>query len=144
TKDAVEKEHDAQTLSDLWRADLLKGEIKGQLIEKYYHLVLRQIPTKDGYPSWDVRSSQTFPFPDVYTDFTPTLYLNNQVKWSPGESQTACAMTATNNPITSMSGGEFKNGDVLQCKIDLRQKVGGQSWQKSLWTEKITLQGLKN
>jgi hypothetical protein len=121
----------------------LKDEIKEQLTQEYYQLVLRQIPT-GGYPSWDVRCNQTFPFPDVYTDFTPTLYLNDQVKWSPGHSQKACAMTATNDPITSMSGGEFKNGDVLQCKIVLSQTANGRSWQMSLQSNKIVLQGLKD
>jgi len=49
---------------------------------------------------------------------------------------------ATSDPITSMSGDEFKNGDVLQCKIELAQKVEGRLWQTTLWTDKITLQGL--
>jgi hypothetical protein len=144
TKDQTEKETAAQTLSDLWRAGLLDNQIKEQLLRDHYQLVLRQIPSKDGVPSWIVYSSLTFPFPDVYTDFTPTLYSNDQIKWSPGKPQTSCAMTATNNPITSMTGGVFKNGDVLQCRIDLGQTIRGQSWQTSVWTSKLVLQGLKD
>ena len=34
-------------------------------------------------------------------------------------------------------------GDVLQCQINLTQKVDGRTWQASLWTEKIVLQGLR-
>jgi hypothetical protein len=146
-KNSPEKNIAAQILSDLWFADFLGDQIKGQLAEEHYHLVLRQLPY-DGYPSWDVRSVLTFPFPEVWTDFTPTLYVNNQVKWSPGQPQSSCAMNSTSNsfgnPITSMSGGGFRNGDVLQCKIDLRQMVNRRPWQMSLWTDKIELQGLKD
>jgi len=138
------KDNDAQILSDLWRAGLLKDEIKEQLVQEHYQLVLRQLPAGNGVPGWDVRTSQTFPFPNVYTAFTPTLFSNNQVKWSPGESQTSFAMSITNAVITSMTGGVFKNGDVLQCKIDLSQTVNGRSWQTSLKSNKITLQGLKD
>ena len=136
------KDNDAQILSDLWRAGLLKDEIKEQLVQEHYQFVLQQIPSKDGIPSWIVKCHQTFPFPNVYTAFTPTLFANNQVNWSPGESQTSCDMSATNVVIASMTGGDFKNEDVLQCKVDLSQTGNGQSWQKSLWSNKIVLQGL--
>jgi hypothetical protein len=39
-----------------------------------------------------------------------------------------------------MSGGVFRNGDVLQCKIHLRQ---GKQWQTLLWTNKIVLENLR-
>ena len=51
-------------------------------------------------------------------------------------------MNTSGDPVTSMSGGEFRNGDVLQCRIDLTQKVDGRTWQLSLWTGRV-LQGLK-
>lgn len=144
SKDQAENDSNGQTLSFLWRAGLLNDEIKEQLMQKHYRIVLQQISSRDGVPSWVVHSSLTFPFPNVYTAFTPTLYLNDQVKWSPGEPQTLCAMNATNNPITSMTGGVFKNGDALQCKIDLSQTVNGKVWSNSLWSNKIVLQGLSH
>jgi hypothetical protein len=92
-----------------------------------------------------VDCSQTFPFPDVYTAFTPTQYLNDQVSWAPGSPQKSCSMTVT-NALTSMAGGAFKNGDIIQYKIELMQKDTdrGRSWQKSLWSNKIELRGLNN
>ena len=144
TKDPVEKDRNAQTLSDIWGAGLLSDEIRDQLVQDYFQLVLRQISPSYGVPSWIVHSSQNFPFPDIYTAFTPILYSNDQVKWSPGDPQSSCAMTATNNPIASMSGGVFKNGDILQCRVELRQTVNGRAWRKTLWSNKIVLQGLKD
>jgi tetratricopeptide (TPR) repeat protein len=139
---ASKNQDKAQTLADLWREGFLKNEFKERLVQEHYQLVLRQISTSGGSSSWDVRCEQTFPFPDVWTEFTPTLYVNDEVKWAPGRSQTSRSMSVTGgNPITSMSGGKFKNGDVLQYKIDLRQKP---KWQISLWTNKITLEGLQH
>jgi hypothetical protein len=139
-----DKNRDAQILSDLWRADLLKDEIKEQLVQEHYQIMLQQIPSRDGIPSWIANCRQTFPFPNVYTAFTPALFVNGQVDWAPTESQTSFGMYHTNAVIASMTGGKFKNGDILQCKIDLSQTVNGQSWKMSLWSNKITLQGLGN
>ena len=41
----AEKDRDAQILSDLWHADLLKDEIKERLTQDHYQVVLRQIPS---------------------------------------------------------------------------------------------------
>jgi len=141
----AERSHDAKILSDLWRADLLKDEIKDQLALDHYHVLLRQIVSPNGVPAVVVDCSQTFPFPDVYTAFTPTQYLNDQVSWAPGSPQKSCSMTVTNT-LTSMAGGAFKNGDIIQYKIELMQKDTdrGRSWQKSLWSNKIELRGLNN
>ena len=126
----------AQALAGVWREGFLKNELRDRLVQEHYHLRLRQIPA--AYPAWDVRIYQTFPFPDIYTDYMPTLYLNGELKQSVGQS--SHAMSATNNPVASLAGGEFKNGDVLQVKVDLKQK---RQWQASVWTNKLTLEGLK-
>ena len=51
-------------------------------------------------------------------------------------------------PIVAMCGGNiggnFSNGDVLQCKMNLEQTVNGHYWKTSLWSNKIVLQGLRN
>ncbi len=146
TKDQSGKDRNAQILSKLWRAGLLKDEIKDQLVEEHYQLVLRQILERDGRPSWDIQCHQTFPFPDVYTKFIKTRFLNGQIKYfasEPHKSDGAWAMSATSS-AWSESGGEYKNGDVVQFKIELNQTINGRSWKKSLWTNKIELQGLKN
>ncbi|MEI8314765.1 MAG: hypothetical protein WCG79_04860 [Verrucomicrobiota bacterium] len=127
----------AQTLAGVWREGFLKPELRDRLVQEHYHLVLQQRPAI--YPAWEVRINQTFPFPDIYTEYMPTLYLNSELKQSL-LGQSSHAMSATNNPVTSMAGGEFKNGDVLQVKVDMKQK---RQWQFSLWTNKITLEGLK-
>ena len=126
----------AQALAAVWRDGFLKAELRDQLAQEHYHLVMRQKPAD--YPIWEVRAYQTFPFPDIGTEYLSTLYLNGEVKQSVGYS--SHAMFATNNPVASMAGGEFKNGDILQVKIDLKQK---RQWQISLWSNKITLEGLK-
>jgi hypothetical protein len=140
------KDRAARTLSELWQEGLLDDGIKDRLAQEHYHLVLRQITSSDGYPGWEVDCSQTFPFPDVYTTFTPTLYLNDQVNWSPGKPQRSWSMTVTNDALWSQTGGVFKNGDVVQYKFDLNQtdRDRGRQWQISLWSNKITLQKLKN
>ena len=146
TQDPTVKDRDAHHLADLWHDGLLDDSIKDQLTHEYYHLVLRQIFTTDGTPCWEVRGEQAFPFPDVDTDFTPTQYVNDQIKWAPRESQLGCFMLVNNNVITSQIGGVFKNGDVLQYKIELMQtdRERGRQWQISLWSNKLVLQKLRS
>ena len=126
----------AQALAAVWREGFLKAELRDQLVQEHYRLVMRQKPA--AYSIWEVRIAQTFPFPDIYTEYQPTLYVNDELKQSLGSSSRA--MSASNNPVASMAGGMFKNGDVLQCKVEVRQK---RQWQTTLWTNKITLEGLK-
>jgi hypothetical protein len=133
----------AGLLCQLWENGQIKEEIWGQLLETHYRMCLRQIGPHSGVPSWLVRPVRTFPFMDHWTDFTPTLFCNGEIKWAPGQPQMSCGMSSTVNPIASMTGGEFKNGDVLQCRIDIVQKVGGKYWHRSLWSNKITLGGLR-
>ena len=133
---ATQNKDAAQALAGVWREGFLKDELRDRLVQAHYRLVMQQRPAN--YPVWEVRIYQTFPFPDIYTEYTPTLYLNGELKQSLGQS--SHAMSATNNPVASMAGGEFKNGDVLQVKVDMKQK---RQWQASLWTNKITLEGLK-
>jgi hypothetical protein len=146
TQDPVVKDQDARRLSNLWHDGLLDDSIKDQLTQEHYHLELRQIFSSDGIPDFGVQCSQTFPFPDVYTDFTPTQFVNDQIKWAPSESQRSCSMTVSNDPITSQTGGVLKSGDVLQYKIDLTQtdRESGRQWQISLWSNKLVLQKLRD
>ena len=55
-------------------------------------------------------------------------------------------MAVIGGPITSQTGGALKNGDVVQYKIDLTQidRDRGRQWQISLWSNRITLQKLKD
>ena len=146
TQDPTVKDRGAHQLSNLWHDSLLDDDIKDQLAQEYYHLELRQIFSSDGLPCFDVQCSQSFPFPDVYTEFKPTQYVNNQIKWAPRESQRACSMTVINDSITGQSGGVFTNGDVLQYKIELTQmdRKSGRQWQISLWSNKLVLQKLRS
>jgi hypothetical protein len=146
TQDPTVKDRDGHHLSDLWHDGLLDDDIKDQLAQEYYHLELRQIFFSDGIPRFGVECSQSFPFPDVYTEFKPTQYVNNQIKWAPRESQRACSMTVINDNITGQSGGVFTNGDVLQYKIELTQtdRKSGRQWQISLWSNKLVLQKLRS
>ena len=153
------RNRDAYVLTELWKRGLLKDEIKERLVRDHYHLVLVQIPVPLRFPNMEVRGYQTFPFPNNWTEFTPTLYVNDQAKWAPGKSQKAHAMSVNNSTLTSWSGGEFKNGDVLCYKIELHQKArgslppsGGKAaaradepapWEITLWSNKILLQGIK-
>ena len=58
---ASEKEASAQMLSRLWRAGFLEDQVKRQLVEKHYRLVLRQL-TGVGLPAWMYEASGRFPF----------------------------------------------------------------------------------
>jgi hypothetical protein len=144
THDPTIKDRDAPQLSNLWHDGLLDDSIKDQITQTDYHLELRQIFSSDGIASFEVHCSETFPFPDVYTDFTPTQYVNNQIKWAPGKPQAACSMTV--GAGTSQSGGVFNNGDIVQYKIELTQtdRELGRPWQISLWSNKLVLQKLRN
>ena len=135
----AEKDRLARKLADLWRVSLLMAEVKEKLAQEHFHIVLRQLGHT--YPSWEVKAEMTFPFPDIWTEFTPTLYVNGEVKWAPSSPQMSRSLSVSgSDPITSMSGGVFRNGDVLQCKIHLRQ---GKQWQTLLWTNKIVLENLR-
>ena len=148
-------DHSAYVLSELWRAGLLKDEIKEQLVSEHYRVVLLQSHGSGGVPSFVVRCYQTFPFPDIWTEFTPTLYRNDQVEWAPEQPQRAHAMSQNNSTITSRSGGVVKKGDVLQYRIEVSQAKRDLSdnrsvntaqvrpWRMTLWTNKLLAQGLK-
>jgi hypothetical protein len=152
----------AYILSELWRAGLLKDEIKEPLVQEHYHVVLFQIFGNDNAPNFVVRCFQTFPFPNTWTAFTPTLYLNDKVEWAPGRPQTEHAMCLNNSTLTNRTGGVVGNGDVLQYRIDLQQTEPSRDlirngntereaaasgpkrvWKTSLWTNKVVARGLK-
>lgn len=135
-----ERERLAQKLSGMWRDSTLRDEVKEKLAQEQFHVVMRQLPGRD-YPSWEANADFSFPFPDIWTDFTPTLYVNGEVRWAPGSPQLSRSMSVSGStPLTSMSGGTFKNGDELQCKIVLRQ---AKKWETTLWTNKITLEKMR-
>ncbi len=142
------KDRSAYLLSELWRAGMLKDEIKQQLVRDHYRMVLFQVYGNDGAPNVVVRGFQTFPFPDVWTEFTPTLYRNGQVEWSPGKAQKAHVMSINNSTITSQIGGALNHGDVLQYRIVLRQSgdatVGQmRPWEVSVWSNRLLVQGIQ-
>jgi hypothetical protein len=75
----------------------------------------------------------------------PINRITHQNKW-PSFQQGTRAMNGTVADVAMFGGnigGNFKNGDVLQCKMDLEQTVNGHSWKTSLLSNKIVLQGLK-
>ena len=149
------RQRSAYLLSELWRDGLLKEKIREQLVRENYHVVLFQIPGNYNAPNFEVRGQQTFPFPEIWTEFTPALYRNDKVEWSPNQPQKAHAMSQNNSTLTSRIGGEIKNGDVLQYRIDIEQMDRSEGsaassattnhlrrWRMSLWTNKLVVQGL--
>jgi len=142
TKDAAVRDTDAYLLSELWYKNKLKPGIKDRLADAHYHLVLVQDATGYTPVNFVVRCVQTFPFPDSWVSFSATLYANNQVAWT-GESIRSNAMSQNNNPITSRTGGQFRNGDVLRYEIKLEQKVKNEViWSRTLKTNEIVLRGI--
>ena len=150
------KDRSAYLLSELWNAGLLRDEIKEQLVKEHYRVVLLQIYGNYGAPNFVVKGYQTFPFPEIWTEFTPTLYRNHRVEWSSDKPTTEHAMSANNCVITSRIGGVLNNGDILQYRIVMRQadrspreSSGNMSadqvrpWEVSLWSNKLVVQGLE-
>ncbi len=144
TRDAAVRERNAYILSELWKANLLSNEIKDRLVDDYYRLVLLQVYGNYQAPNFVVRCYQTFPFPSVWTRFTPTLYINGEVAWAPKDPQKGHAMSVNNSTITSRIGGVVKNGDVLQYEVKMSQEVDKQVvWEKTIWSNQVIAQGLK-
>jgi hypothetical protein len=163
TEVASIKDRHAHLLSELWRAGLLKDEIKEVLLRDHYRVVLFQVFGTHNAPNFVVRCHQTFPFPDTWTGFTPTLLLNDKVEWAPGQPQTSHALSVNNSTLASRTGGIVHSGDVLQYRIDLEQSESAREpavssnsdsetgpalsrkrvWKMSLWTNKLVVQGLK-
>jgi hypothetical protein len=92
-----------------------------------------------------LQSQQTFPFPDVWVGFTPTLYKNGEVNWAPGTPQTSHAMSVNSLLITSRTGGGFENGDVIYYTIKIEQKKNDEIvWEKTIKTNEVVLRVLQN
>ena len=145
--DPATKARNAHILTELWRAGLLRNEIKDSLVDRYYKAVLFQF--RGPYPGlhFVVRSHHTFPFPAVYTSFTPTLYVNDEAIWSPERPQTTHAMSNNNGMLTSLSGGfgKIKVGDVLHYSITMQQEVDREIvWEKTILTDKIAVQDFRD
>ena len=123
SKNESVKARNAYILSELWKKGLLQNEIKDFLVDKYYKLVLLQSYGNYQAPNWIVQCQQSFPFPSNWVRFTPTLYKNGLVKWAPDKPQKEHAMSQNSSIITSWTGGEFENGDVIcyAIKIDERK-----------------------
>lgn len=139
------RDRDAYILSELWKAGLLKNEIKDALVERHYSLVLLQARCNYTAMNFVVRCYQTFPFPNSWVDFTPTLYINGEVVWAPAKRQKAHAMSLNNSTITSRTGGAVKNGDVIQYQVRISPTVDeGIPWEKTIWSNKIVAQGLED
>ena len=106
------------------------------MMQEYYHFVLRQTPGDN--PGWDLCIAPTFPFPNIQVEDRLTLYRNDKIEQSLGWS--AFSWSSSTGTRASFGHRNFNNGDVLQCKVEVRQK---RQWQATLWTNKITLEGLK-
>ena len=126
----------AQMLAAVWRDGFLKAEVCERLMQEYYHFDLRQTPGDK--PGWDLCIAPTFPFPNIQVEDRLTLYRNDKIEQSLGWS--AFSWSSSTGTRASFGYRNFNNGDVLQCKVEVRQK---QQWQTTLWTNKITLEGLK-
>jgi hypothetical protein len=133
-----ESNHNAQILSDLWRADLLADNFKDRLAQDHFHLHLAaNTSTNVGAAPWVVHTSASFPFPPfLSTSYTPTLYVNGKIKWEVRGPQTVSSMGATEVHITANTL-KVNDGDVLQCTLGLKQVVHGKTWQKTLWSDKL-------
>lgn len=144
SKDADVRARDAFILNKLWKEDLLKNEIKDYLVDKYYKVALIQFYGYSSAPNWEVQSQQSFPFPDVWVDFTPILYKNGEVNWAPGTPQASHAMSQNSSLITSRTGGGFVNGDVIYYTIKIEQKKNDEIiWEKTIKTNQVVLRGLR-
>jgi len=138
------KARDAYILSELWKKGLLRNEIKHFLVDEYYKLVLLQSYGSYHAPNWVVQCQQTFPFPSNWVRFTPTLYKNGEVEWAPDKPQKGHAMSQNSSIITSWTGGEFENGDVIFYKIKIDERRDKEVvWEKIIVTNRVVLQGLK-
>lgn len=138
------KARNAYILSELWKKGLLRNEIKDFLVDKYYKLVLLQSYGNYHAPNWVVQCQQTFPFPSNGVRFTPTLYKNGEVEWAPDKPQKGHAMSQNSSIITSWTGGDFENGDVIFYEIKIDEKRNKEVvWEKIIVTNRVVLQGLK-
>jgi hypothetical protein len=152
-QNAARKQAAGVVLSELWRAGFLADFLKTQLLQEHYHLVLLPDPLDKGISGWKLQCQPTFPFPDLFAEFTPTLSVDNQIKWAPGSPQTVIAMTVpqkgSNHSIATMGGGwpglamnfGITPGVVLKCKVDFGQKIQGRPWQATLWSHEIKFEG---
>lgn len=144
TNDITVQERSQYILSELWKEHLLDNQIKCEITNHKYRLVLLQIYGNYRIPNFVVRCIQEFPFPSVWTKFTPTLLINDEVVWAPNEPQKEHSMDINNSTITSRAGGVVKNGDVVQYKVLLQQFQGKELlWETNLYTNKVVAQGLK-
>ncbi len=138
-------ERNKYILSELWKFGELENELKSKITRHFFNLVLLQIYGNYQAPNFVVRSHHEFPFPSVFTRFTPELIINDKVVWSPGKPQTSHSMSSNNSTITSRIGGVVKNGDVIQYKIIIQEfRRKELKWQYEMFTNKVIAKGLKN
>lgn len=144
TSISAHRDRDAYLLSELWKAGMLRPEIKEALVRSDYPLVLLQVYGNYQAPNFVLRCHQTFPFPSVWAEFTPTLYINGEVVWAPTTPETSHALSVNNSTITSRIGGVVKNGDVLQYQVKIRVTAKGEDpWETMVWSNKVVARGLK-
>lgn len=143
-RETDDRERTAHILAEHWQSNGLRKNIKDGLVDRHYRFELRQVYGENQSPNFVVRCSQTFPFPDVWTHFTPTLYINGEAVWAPKKPQTSHAMSVNNSVVTSRVGGSLKNGDVVQYQIEMLHEVDNETvWKRTLWTNQIVVQDLK-
>jgi len=142
-RDEVVKARNAQILAELWQRGLLNNKIKDHLVSKYYRALLFQF--KGRYPAYHfvVRVHHDFPFPGVWTKYTPTLRANGKAIWAPDSPQTQRSLAVNNSLLTSFSGArdEIGEGVVLQYSIKMQQEVDKEIvWEKTILTNKLVVQ----
>lgn len=144
TKNIVIKNRNQYILSELWNENLLDNQIKNEITQNSYKLVLLQVYGKYQAPNFVVRCNHKFPFPSVWTKFTPALLINDKVAWAPEKPQQEHSMSINNSTLTSRIGGVVNNGDIIQYKVLLQQYQDEELlWETTLYTNKVVAQDLK-
>lgn len=143
TNDKAVWQRNAELLAGLWERGKLAPANKTILVEKYFKLVLKQNRNRYKDPLFEVRDQQSFPFPKVWIQYTPTLYKNGKVFMEFDRPQTSRAMKDKDHVITSIAGGEIYNGDIVHYKIKMEDKHSGNDWSHIMQTNKVRVEGLK-
>lgn len=144
TNDVIIKQRNQYIISELWKENKLINKIKTEITKNKYKLILLQVYGDYQAPNFVVRCNQEFPFPSIWTKYTSTLIINDNVIRAPEKPQKEHSMVLNNSTIISRIGGIVNNGDVVQYKILIQQFQDKQLlWQTVLFTNKVIAQGLK-
>lgn len=138
------KSRNAYILSELWRYNHLKNELKTAITQRDYHVTLFQIFGVYKSPNFTVRNRFEFPFPPIWTKFTPRLFVNSDTMWAPERPQREHSMVITNSTITSRIGGYIYTDDTLYYEILLQHFDQNELvWETTLRTNSVVVQDVK-